>query len=686
MVISALLYPRAKAQTLRPLIPVISFHMSLNPPQHEAAHYLDGPMLVLAGAGSGKTKVITEKIAWLIRSGHLEAKHIAAITFTNKAAREMRERLSLTLGSEPEGLTISTFHALGLKFLQFEHQAAGLKRNFSVLADDESRAVMKDLAVKGVKTETLNLFQSLISRSKNALLSPDEAAVVARSPRELECAKLFGDYQRRLDLLAALDFDDLIARPVRLLRDNAEVRARWQGKIRYLLVDEYQDTNAAQYQLLTLLAGERGMLTAVGDDDQSIYSWRGANPENMNLLAKDYPQLKVVKLEQNYRCSKRILHAANVLIARNPHVFEKKLWSENPDGDPIALKEFATDVQEAEFIAASISNLQALERTRLGEIAVLYRGNHLSRAVELALRGLGISYQLSGGTSLFERQEIRDLLAHMRLLANPDDDVAFMRAIRAPKREIGDTSIERLAEAAQQARSSMLHAASSHAVLKTLTGRAASALTQFAELQTQLRRYAEYATPGEVATQLIARSGYLEWLKLQNRDAAVFERRREILSDFTTWLSTYAPAHIAKGRGIDALNAALTQISLAGKDDDHENAVRLMTLHSAKGLEFDHVYLIGMDDGTFPHQSAIEEGRLEEERRLLYVGITRARKQLTLSYPKTRNRYGAIDPCDPSRFLRELPEIDLPPPEAAAERSKKLAQGHLAAMRAMLSG
>lgn len=658
--------------------------MSLNPPQHEAAHYIGGPLLVLAGAGSGKTKVITEKIAWLIRSGHYSAHQIAAITFTNKAAREMRARINLTLGAEPEGLVISTFHALGLKFLQYEHQAAGLKRNFSVLADDESRAVMKDLAIKGVKTDTLNLFQSLISRSKNALQTPEQAQSLARSPRELECAKLFSDYQRRLDLLSALDFDDLIARPVRLLSEDAELRQRWRQKIRYLLVDEYQDTNAAQYQLLRLLAGDEGMFTVVGDDDQSIYSWRGANPENMNLLAHDYPALKVVKLEQNYRCSKRILHAANALIAHNPHVFEKKLWSENPEGESLLLKDFPTDTLEAEYVAGAISNLRALERVPLGQIAVLYRGNHLSRAVELALRGLGISYQLSGGTSLFERQEIRDLIAHMRLLANPDDDIAFVRAIRAPKRDIGDVSLERLAEAAKQAHCSMIEAARAHAVLKSLSSRAANAVTEFAELQTQLRRFAQYATPGEIAQQLIQRSGYLEWLKLQNRDAAVFERRQEILNDFTSWLSHHAPAHIAKAKGLDALNAALTQISLAGKDDDSENAVRLMTLHSSKGLEFDHVFLIGMDEGTFPHHSAVEENRLEEERRLLYVGITRARKQLCLSYPKTRNRYGSIDPCDPSRFLAELPEIDLPPPEAEDERKKKLAESHMAAMRAML--
>jgi ATP-dependent DNA helicase Rep len=660
--------------------------MSLNHPQAEAAYYTAGPLLVLAGAGSGKTRVITEKIAWMIRENLHAPRHIAAITFTNKAAREMRERVHQNLGSEPEGLLISTFHALGLKFLQMEHAAAGLKRNFSVLADDESRAVMKDLSVPGTKNETLNLFQSLISKSKNALQTPDEAAALAKSPRELECAKLYGDYQRRLDLLSALDFDDLIVRPVKLLRDDAELRARWQQRIQYLLVDEYQDTNAAQYQLLSLLAGERGAFTAVGDDDQSIYSWRGANPENMQLLAKDYPELKVVKLEQNYRCSKRILHAANHLIARNPHVFEKKLWSDNPDGDPIALKDFPTDTQEADAIAGAILNLQTVERVRLGDIAVLYRGNHLSRAVELALRGLGISYHLSGGTSLFERQEIRDLIAHLRLLANPDDDLALMRAIRAPKRDIGDTSMEKLAEAAKAAHTSMLGAASMHSILRTLTSRAANALSEFAELHTQLKRFSEYATPGEVANQLIQRTGYLEWLRLQNKDAAVFERRKEILSDFTTWLTSYAPAHIAKGRGIDALNAALTQISLAGKDDDLDNAVRLMTLHSAKGLEFDHVFLIGMDDGTFPHQSAIDEGRLEEERRLLYVGITRARKGLTMSYPKTRNRYGQIDPCEPSRFIAELPDIDLPAPEARDERKQQVASAHLAAMRAMLEG
>ena len=655
--------------------------MSLNPPQLEAMQYVDGPLLVLAGAGSGKTRVITEKICWLIRSGRYTPKQIAAITFTNKSAREMRERVAKTLAGEPEGLTISTFHALGLKFLQFEHAAAGLKRQFSVLAEDESRALMKDLAPKGIKNDALFLFQALIGRAKNALLSPAQAMSAARSPREVEAAKLYADYQARLNLLSALDFDDLIARPVLLLRDNAELRERWQQRMRYVMIDEYQDTNAAQYQLLRLLCGGAGMFTAVGDDDQSIYAWRGANPENLNELARDYPSLKVVKLEQNYRCTRRILHAANALIAHNPHLFEKKLWCDLNEGEPLRLRPQANEAAEAEFVAASISNLRMLERARPGDFAVLYRGNHLSRALELALRALAIPYHLSSGTSLFERQEIRDLLAHLRLLVNPDDDVAFMRAVRAPKRELGDTSLERLAQSAQANHTSMLSAASSQGVLSSLTARAAQALLGFVEVQQRLRKYAALKTPGEVAIELIRSVGYLDWLKSQNRDPAIFERRKEVLDDFTGWFKLFA-----KGVGIDALGSALTAISLSGKDDDPGNAVRLMTLHSAKGLEFDHVHIVGLDDGTFPHQSAIEEGRLEEERRLLYVGITRARKTLCLSYPLTRSRYGNCEHTDPSRFIKELPsEVMEGTAQPSEARNQKLAMGHLAAMRALLN-
>ncbi len=657
--------------------------MSLNPPQREAAYYIDGPLLVLAGAGSGKTRVITEKICWLIEH-HLQPNQIAAITFTNKAAREMRERVHAQLGREPEGLLICTFHALGLRFVQQEYARLGLRRSFSVLADDESRALIKDLSPKGAKNDVLNLFQSLISRAKNQSMTPTQALNAARSPREIECAKVYAGYQTRLEQLSALDFDDLIVKPLGLLRSDEEVRVKWQNKLRYLLVDEYQDTNEAQYELLKLLSGDRGAMTVVGDDDQSIYAWRGANPENLNQLASDFPKLKVVKLEQNYRCTRRILHAANQLISINPHLFEKTLWSDNGEGDAIALESFLSDTQEAEFVAARIAHLRQVERVDLGQVAVLYRGNHLSRAVELALRGVGVPYHLSGGTSVFDRQEIRDLLAHLRLLANPEDDVAFLRAIRAPKREIGDTSLDRLAASAAQSGQSLSQCAGNHSVLKTLTGRAAGALQQFMDLQTQLRRFAEYATPFEVAEKLIERSRYLDWLRTESSDPAVFERRRENLSEFITWLKMFAPAHIAKGKGLDVLSQALLQISLAGKEDDRENVVRLMTLHSAKGLEFDHVYIIGMDDGTFPHQSAIDEGRLEEERRLLYVGITRARKYLTLSYPKQRQRYGETDGCDASRFLSELPDLQLPPPGAIESRTKNMAAVHLAAMRALL--
>ena len=659
--------------------------VELNTPQSQAKHYVDGPLLVLAGAGSGKTRVIVEKIAWLIAEGRYFPREIAAITFTNKSAKEMRERVQQLVTSPAEGLIISTFHALGLRFLQQESQLAGLRRNFSVLAEDESRALMKDLAPKGIKTETLNLYQALISRAKNALQTPDDLAKLARSPREQETAKLYGAYEQRLHMLSALDFDDLIARPVRLLRAHDELRERWRAKLRYLLVDEYQDTNAAQFELMTLLSGPRGAFTAVGDDDQSIYAWRGANPENLSELKVRYPNLHVIKLEQNYRCSGRILEAANALIAHNPHVIEKKLWSQRSYGDAIRLKTFASDAAEAEFVAGDIANTLMLERRQYNDFAVLYRGNFSSRALELAFRALSVPYQISGGNSLFDRQEIRDLMAHLRLLCNASDDVAFVRAIRAPKRDIGDTSLDKLAQAAQIARVSLLQACGLSHLTQVLQPRAAASLKDFYALHNRLLQSASTASPGEIAQMLMRECGYLDWLKLSNKDASLFERRKELLDDFIGWLKNFA-----KGRGIEALNAALMQISLSGKEDKNENAVRLMTLHSAKGLEFDHVYIIGVDDGTFPHEAAVAEGRIEEERRLLYVGITRAKHELTLSYPLHRTRYGESETCEPSRFIAELPARVLDaefgtPMIDPLDRQKQLAQSHMAAMRAMLA-
>lgn len=663
--------------------------MSLNPEQFEAIRHVHGPLLVLAGAGSGKTRVITEKVAHLVRGLSLEPRSIHALTFTNKAAREMGERAAHLLGSQwPKEMAarpqISTFHSLGVRFLQAEHAAASLKRNFSILAEDESTSLVKDLAPKGINNDTLHLFRALVSRFKNEGLDPAAAAASARSPREHEAARIYAGYQKRLALIGALDFDDLIARPLALLEADTELRERWQQRIRYLLVDEYQDTNRAQYQLLKLLAGNGRTLTVVGDDDQSIYAWRGANPENLHELQQDFPGLRVIKLEQNYRCSRRILSAANQLIAHNPHLFDKKLWSAAGDGEAITIRECATENAEAEQVAAAIANRRLVDGCEPGQLAILYRGNHQSRAFELALRAVSLPYHLSGGTAFFDRQEIRDLVAYLKLVANPDDDAAFMRALGTPKRQIGDTTIDRLAEAAQHSRLPLSVAMRSQTVLASLPTRALKPLTAFASDFVRWVRLAERARPVQVAETVFEESGLKLALKSSSKDPAVAQRRVENVQELIRWFKEQET-----GSGTQALTQALLQFTLAGRDDKEPgNAVRMMTLHAAKGLEFDHVFLVGMEDGTLPHQGAIDEGRLEEERRLLYVGITRARRTLQMSYAKTRIRYGFAESSTPSRFLDELPQHELQRDGANApqrpEQQQKVANAHLANLAALL--
>ena len=455
--------------------------MSLNPAQREAVAWTDGPLLVLAGAGSGKTRVITEKIAHLLRSGH-RPEGVAAITFTNKAAKEMRERVGKLISREAaETLQVSTFHALGLRILQQEANHVGLRRGFSILDAEDAFALVKDLAPAGLKPDALDLLRGLIGMAKDNGLDPEEALAAVRSPRELQAAELYAAYTRRLRNFNALDFDDLIFLPERLFASNDEVRTRWQQKLSYLLVDEYQDTNRAQYRLLKHLVGERGRFTAVGDDDQSIYAWRGANPENLNELARDYPQLKLVKLEQNYRCSGRILRAANAVIANNAHLFEKKLWSAHGEGESLRILQCKDETHEAERIAAEIAHLQQTRKTPWSDFAILYRGNFQSRAFEQALRLLRVPYHVSGGTAFFDRAEVRDLLAYLRVLVNPDDDSAFLRIVQTPKRDIGTGTLEKLAQLAGSRGLSLARAAESMEIHKQLAARPAAALANFAE-------------------------------------------------------------------------------------------------------------------------------------------------------------------------------------------------------------
>jgi ATP-dependent DNA helicase Rep len=656
----------------------------LNPPQRQAVLHVDGPLLVLAGAGSGKTRVIVEKIAHLVTSGRRPARRIAAITFTNKSAREMRERVARRIkGDAADGLTVSTFHALGLKLLQIEHAKLGLKRGFSIFDADDSNAQVKDLLAPGTKPDAIDAIRNLISRAKNAGLSPEQATVEARSAREHEAASVYTRYQQRLSTFNAVDFDDLIRLPVQLLEADEDCVAAWRERIGYLLVDECQDTNDAQYRLLKAIAGPKGDFTCVGDDDQSIYAWRGANPDNLLQLGSDYPQLKIIKLEQNYRCSNRVLRAANALIAHNPHEHPKTLWSDQADGERIRVWECKDHAHEAEKVAAEIQFQAQKTAAPWSDFCILFRGNFQSRALEKALQLLRVPYHLTGGTAFLDRGEVKDAMAWLRLVANPDDDAAFLRAVQSPKREVGATTLAKLAELAQHAHLPLSRAAESIGMLKQLAPRAANALGGFVDILRGLRQDAAQLPPAELVRRLNERSGLLAMLRSQCKDEATFQRRRANLDELADWFDgprTSGPGELA---------AALALLSHADKGDAG-NQVRLMSLHAAKGLEFRYVFIVGVEDGVLPHEASLEEGRLDEERRLLYVGITRAKEQLWLSHAREAQKWGDRLRLQPSRFLDELPAAELQrdgaDPVADAERKQERATAGFAAIRALLEG
>ncbi|MBB5209591.1 UvrD-helicase domain-containing protein [Chiayiivirga flava] len=656
--------------------------MSLNPYQRAAVEYCDGPLLVLAGAGSGKTRAITEKIAYLIAKKHLPASKIAAITFTNKAAREMRERAAKLLrGQDADGLTVATFHSMGLKFLQIEHEAAGLRRGFSIFDTDDSAGVLKELLPKGAKNDVLDSVRGLISRAKNDVLSPERAAELASSPREREAADIYAQYQRRLAAFNAVDFDDLIRLPVTLLDEHESLRTAWRERLRYLLVDEYQDTNTAQYRLLAQLAGPRGAFTAVGDDDQSIYAWRGADPENLVRLGKEYPTLRVIKLEQNYRCARRILRAANALIANNPHLHPKQLWSDHADGEPIRVFECRDSEHEAERVAAEIRFIADKHKAQWNEFAVLFRGNHQSRALEKAMQLQRIPYHLSGGTAFLERAEVKDTLAWLRLIANPDDDAAFLRAVGAPKRDIGSTTLAKLGEFASKTSLSLSRTAERLDVLRQLPTRSAGAVDAFVTLVKRLRQLAHAEPAGALCRRLVEENGQIAAIRASTRDDAMFARRRANLDELADWFD-------AAGKGGPGELAAQLALLTHADRDEPGNAVRLMSLHGSKGLEFSYVFIVGVEDGLLPHEASLDENRLDEERRLMYVGITRAKTLLHLSYTRHARRYGELQRVTPSRFLDELPKAELHwigrDAEQDAERTKERAGATIASLSALL--
>ncbi|MCF3468944.1 MULTISPECIES: UvrD-helicase domain-containing protein [Stenotrophomonas] len=653
----------------------------LNPPQAAAVLHIEGPLLVLAGAGSGKTRVIVEKIAHLIGSGRYPARRIAAITFTNKSAKEMRERVAKRLREQDaDEVTICTFHALGLKFLQIEHAAVGLKRGFSIFDADDAAAQIKDL-MHGAKPDDIEDMKNLVSRAKNAGLSPEQAMAAARSNREKEAASVYERYQLRLTAFNAVDFDDLIRLPVQILEENPEIALAWRERIGYLLVDECQDTNDAQYRLLKQLAGEKGNFTCVGDDDQSIYAWRGANPENLQQMGRDYPTLEIIKLEQNYRCSNRVLRAANALIANNPHEHLKKLWSDQADGERIRVWECRNSEHEAEKVAAEIAFVAQSRNVPWSDFCILFRGNFQSRPLEKAMQLLRIPYHLTGGTMFLERQEVKDTLAWLRLLVNPDDDTAFMRAVQSPKRDVGAGTLARLAELAQEKDMPMAHVAETIGALQQLPPRAANSLARFTDILRDLRAQMRQVTSGDMIRKVAKESGLLSELRQQAKEEASYQRRANNIEELAQWFE-------GGPRGATAADLA-GQLALLSRSDKDEggNQVRMMTMHASKGLEFPYVFIVGCEDGVLPHQVSLDEGNLQEERRLLYVGITRAKIQLWMSYSKLTRKFGEHVRLKPSRFFDEIPaeeiQRDGADPVADAARKKERASAGLAAIEAL---
>lgn len=669
---------------------------TLNPRQQQAVQHTHGALLVLAGAGSGKTSVITQKIAYLIEQGNIPAARITAMTFTNKAAREMKERVRKLLPTEmTKGLTVSTFHQFGLQFLRYELAHAPLKGNFSIMDSDDSKRMLSELMQKdnlsGAESrEYIAKAIKMISDWKNDLVSPEDAAQTLDDPKDISFAHLYALYERHLRAYNAVDFDDLIALPVQILRTHTEVRDKWQRRIRYLLVDEYQDTNTAQYELIKLLVGLQARFTVVGDDDQSIYAWRGAKPENMALLQKDFPNLCVIKLEQNYRSTNVILAAANAVITNNEHLFEKKLWSQKHGGEIIRVMSYHDDIDEAESIAKAILTHKLRRNGAWQDYAILYRSNFQSRPLEAELRQFQIPYKLSGGTSFFSRSEIKDVMGYLRLILNPDDDAAFLRVINTPKRGVGSATLEKLGLLAAEYEISLLSACH-HGGLKAAVGtKAANVLANFYDfIMHYMQVLYQNTDPMPKVRQMIDATGYIDFIKA---DSKTPQQEKNRLDNIETLYHNIA-AMIARSDDDDdkTIESVIRKLVLQDmleqqQEEENTNKVNLMTLHAAKGLEFKYVYIVGVEEDILPHKNSILAKTVEEERRLMYVGITRAKEELSLSFAKKRRSGKEFRQTNPSRFLDEIPIEHLDYPAHKAQKDidpKQAADNFFARMEAL---
>jgi ATP-dependent DNA helicase Rep len=664
----------------------------LNPQQMAAVKYIDGPLLVLAGAGSGKTRVITQKIAYLVEQCGYAAKTIFAVTFTNKAANEMRARVSAALpAASRRGLKVATFHTLGLQIIKSSLRRCNLRAGFSIFDSEDCQQLLRSYLPVGRANEREYLLQiqQQLSRWKNDLLTPSEVEnLVSEDPVFTEAQTIYGRYQRALNAYNAVDFDDLIFIPVLQLREDKDFQEQWQNKIRHLLIDEYQDSNTSQYTLVKLLTGTRAHFTVVGDDDQSIYAWRGARPENLVQLNTDYPQLKIIKLEQNYRSTGLILHVANTLIANNVHIFDKKLWSDLGHGDLLRVLCCKDEQDEAEQVVADLISQKLRLGKKYSDFAILYRGNHQSRVFEKILRHHGIGYCISGGQSWFARVEVKDIFAYLKLLCNETDDSAFLRVVNTPKRGIGETSLEALGCYAELKGQSLYQCANHLALGERLAEKPRATLGAFKQWLEGLKNRLTPQSTVEVLREMVEESGYEAYVYEQTDTPAKAQKRMDNVWELIDWvgrLLTKNPEHSL----VDVINKLMLIDILEQADEEDMESVQLLTLHASKGLEFPYVYLVGMEEDLLPHRVSIDNEQIEEERRLAYVGITRAQQCLCFTLAKQRRRAGELQECQPSRFLDELPQSSLEWYGKAGERneaqSKALAKSHLAGLKNLLN-
>lgn len=672
---------------------------NLNPAQLAAVKYIDGPLLVIAGAGSGKTKVITEKINYLIHICQIKPQNIFAITFTNKAATEMRSRLEKLFGkNNTSALHISTFHTLGLNILRRNPEKLGLKNNFTLLDDQDSLGIIKSLTESHIsldKSEAEKIAQG-ISQLKSNLISPEQALSNIQKPYDSVIATFYQRYNRQLKAFNAVDFDDLIYLPAQLLKNHLDIKSYWQSQVHYLLVDEYQDTNQSQYELVKLLVQERQAFTAVGDDDQSIYAWRGARPENLNYLKLDFPRLKIILLEQNYRSTQYILSAANALINHNTHLINKTLRSDLGHGERIKIIHCPDENTEAERVISEIISHQFQHQVSYSHYAILYRGNHQAALFEKTLQLQRIPYKISGSLSIFARAEVKDVLAFFKLLANPNDDMALLRVINIPKREIGPTTLEKLGLYARERNQSFFLSMTEFGFSQQVSPKISESIRIFSQfiskhhllIKNKIQNNSPQNLLGNLLENFLEDLDYYGYLSTLTQDEVLIKKRYENCLLIISFIQT-----ISQNSPLLSLTEILNQLMISdaekNKDQDQaNNQVSLSTLHAAKGLEFPHVFLTGMEDGNLPHQASIDSNQIEEERRLAYVGITRAELTLTLTLCSTRTKFREKIKTIPSRFLKELPEealiIEGKAPENQ-DQQQALNQSKLEALRKMFN-